>query len=328
MNTLDCSTDHLSSTFNPYAPAAQRLRTDFAPSTGHVPYLTSRPMSVTNPIKTIGWKTNGYVTQTLHTPSRDQAFINAGHIAWVDGAKLDRPVVMSLQQLNWLLLNDFRDEMVRVRNVRGLVAGPLRDILTEDDAVKGAIMDRFQLFGVIANRDNKNVALSSKTARTFTVKVHGTADVYDYWSVNGKPLRPYDHCFFILKLVKIDDRTRFQTNIGANSRTNAAVSVPQNLRGSYQWQIVPYHGPDSVVPLEELVTVVERKKGEKTVTERVIGAYWHVGTSSEFMKQYPGSLFENRDYEGISQRVQLLNQDNQVGPLPFHVKISSNAKIC
>lgn len=293
--TLYNHTNGLRDDFMPYPRPAKYLKSDLPGYPGGVPYLSD---SHINPpggvLATPGEPTNGRVQVTLRTRTRDQKNINKYQFAWIDTIKESSVVLLSLPQMNKILATD--------PAVRDL---PLSKIL-----------DRFHLYGVVANNDADTYEeLQQQSPRAFSITVWGASQVYDYWSSEQGMLQPYDSCFFVLKKVRVPAGYSFQIDISV-AQHDRGVPAPRDLTDNYMWQIVP------VRSCEEFLTSKDYCVKDPDTQELHIGMYWKVGHAHEYAQIATREKMASRKTPmDVARDISYMHMNASVSPIQFYVKI-------
>lgn len=310
----------------PYAPDSKYLRTDMGPYPGGVPYLTSEYLQDERIInKNVGRPTNGSIRTSVHTRTRDQNSVNVDQFGFMDTKETDRPVLLNIQALNWWFVNKGDGGGYNVLEddkslAKYAIFNKSNDIVNKDDAQKAYIMDRFKLYGVIVNRDvdnNPNDIPRERIQRDFTCTVKGVCNVLDYWSYDDNLIKPYTTCFFVLKKVKITEDMRWQY-ILTGGPYKGEMKADDSLKDTYCWQIVPYHGFDTVVPPNELTWV-----DNYGMTH--MGGFWRCGNIHEYADIGVNAQYEKRkDPLYISRNITYLHDHGRVTPVHFYLKIGDN----
>lgn len=309
---------------DPRAPPSKRLRTDMGPYPGGVPYLTDKYINNDGQInKTPGFRTNGSIRITVHTYTDDQDYINVDQFAFLDISSKTKPVMMSIQQLNYWLITEAPRIFIQESKMIGYYdknslpktsSGVIQK--SNPDAERAYLEDRFKILGVVANREPVDSASLNRerTRRTFTCTVRGWTTCLDYWSSAKNALHPYDSCFFVLRKVMITPEMKFQSSLsGARG-----MSAPADVHGTYQWQILPVNSRTDVCPLEKYTW---EEKGRE-----YIGTYWRVGHVRELSTIQPARVFSGRGVHTVAQDMNYLHNHGGVFPLEFYLRLDQDIK--
>lgn len=314
----------LRSDVDPRAPGSKYLDVGLGRKyPGGVPYLTNKILNEKEVNKTPGAKANGAVRATVHTRTRDQNYINVDQFAFMDVSNYDRPVLINLQTLNWMLLNDLPD----AKN-NPVLDGGNDNLLKEytnndgdissvrDQVEKSYIMDRFQLYGVVVNRDvdNDDGTSIERIARTFTVTVKNVCHVCDYFSTHRNVLKKYNSCYFILKKIKITEDMRWENRLTATNSTMSK-QAPTYTLGKYKWQIIPYHNSDNTLQLQHT-----RWMDDNGVEHN--GGMWRLGKIHEYADICIPSTFSKRiDNSVVARDITEMHGRGRITPIHFYLKI-------
>ena len=325
----------LRSDVDPRAPGSKYLDVGLGRNyPGGVPYLTDSYLSDKAVNKAPGRRTNGSVRTTVHTRTRDQNYINVDQFAFMDVRKFDKPLLLNLQTLNWLLVNDLGDVNGNGKILDGGNDSLLRNYALDGDldtvrvqAEKCYIMDNFKLYGVVVNRDvdNDNSMAKERIARTFTCTVKNVCHVGDYFSTYRHVLKPYSSCYFVLKKVKITSDMRWENMLTSMGGGKATKPAPRMAIGKYKWQIIPYHNTDNVLPVSKVkwdeYDNVDAA-GKPIVQASHNGGMWRLGKIHEYADICTPSTFSKRNTEEVVSRdISELHGRGRITPIHFYLKL-------
>jgi len=311
--------------------------------------MTDRPMQQNGINKGFASDTNVSVKATVRTRTRDQRYINQHQLAFIFTDHYDKPVMMSIQQINLLLAGG---NPMTERNDRELYEK--RGKPWDPTAwTKEQILKKFHLFGSVVNRDvdTKEEIAMDRASRAFTVCVRGDAHVLDYWSSKTRELQRYDMCYFVLKKIWIDDKTRFQTSLQARSH-NVGVQPLNIKKGKYCWQILPYsckdcaidpsvftsviyREKDKPVPSTSLGTSLGKTRGDEVapgtrgaIIEKVLGTYWQVGYTHEYAAIGNPSMFQKRASDHhVARDISYLHDNGLIRPIQMYLCFDDATKL-
>lgn len=320
----------LRSDVDPRAPGSKYLDVGLGRNyPGGVPYLTTSYLSDKTVNKAPGRRTNGSVRTTVHTRTRDQNYINVDQFAFMDIRNFDRPQLLNIQTLNWMLVNDLGDENGnnKILGENGnadmlkkyALGGDLGVVRTQ--AEKCYIMDNFKLYGVVVNRDvdNNNSIPRERIARTFTCTVKNVCQVGDYFSTPSNVLKPYSSCYFVLKKIKITSDMRWENMLTSMGSGKPTKPVPPSAVGKWKWQIIPYHNLDNVLPVNTVKWVGEDDNGE---SETHNGGMWRLGKIHEYPDICTPSTFAKRfDNTVVARDISELHGRGRITPIHFYLKL-------
>jgi len=309
--------------------------------------MTDRPMQQNGINKAFASDTNVSVKATVRTRTRDQRYINQHQLGFIFTDHYDKPVMMSIQQVNLLLAGG---NPMTERNDKELF-GKRGQAWDPTSWSKDEIMKKFHLFGSVVNRDvdTKEEVRMDRVSRAFTVCVRGDAHVLDYWSSKERELQRYDMCFFVLKKIWIDEKTRFQSSLQARNH-NVGVQ-PLNIgKGKYCWQILPYsckdvtidpsvftsevcRGPD--VPKAGSLGAPVMVKGpdvapgtKGAIHTKVIGTFWQVGFTHEYATIGNPSMFQKRATDHhVARDISYLHDNGLVRPIQMYLCFDDATKL-
>ena len=323
----------LNASFDIRGPDASYPRSDLGGYPGGGP-MTDRWSNPSGINRQFMENTNVSVKATVRTRTRDQRQINQHQLAFIYTKDYDRPVLLSLVQLNQILAGgdpmtkSVQDRTFFNHGTRGTVASKLDNPMKW---TKEYIKEHFKLFGAVVNRDvdTDMTSQTERIGRTFTVCVRGDCHVLDYWSHKGNKLRRYDQCYFVLKKVWLDEKTTFQ-----NSLTARLHGTGSNMIGKpgYYWQVFPYNVKDSAISPEAYTTNVKHTKkranGDK-VTSIVpcVGSYWRVGYTHEYATIDPMPVYDKRHEHSVARDVSYLVDNGAVRPMQFYLHFDDDTKL-
>lgn len=307
--------------------------------------MTDRPMQPNGINNGFASETNVSVKATVRTRTRDQRYINQHQLGFIFTGNFDKPVMMSIQQINLLLAGG---NPMTERNDRELF-GERGQPWDPTNWTKEEICENFKLFGAVVNRDvdTKEEIRVDRVARAFTICVRGDAHVLDYWSTKDRELKRYDMCYFVLKKVWVDENTRFQSSLQARNH-NVGVK-PLNIgKGKYCWQILPYSCKDCSIPPSVYTSEVCReqdkiitdangtriKKGKyvapgtkDALHEKVIGTYWQVGFTHEYATIGNSSMYQKRVTDHyLARDISYLHDNGLVRPIQMYLCFDDDTK--
>lgn len=307
--------------------------------------MTDRPMQPNGINKAFASETNVSVKATVRTRTRDQRYINQHQLGFIFTDHYDKPVMLSIQQINLLLaggnpMTEGNDK--KLFGERGKEWDPTA-------WTKSEILEKFHLFGSVVNRDvdTKEEIRMDRVSRAFTICVRGDAHVLDYWSTKNRELKRYDMCYFVLKKVWIDENMRFQSSLQARNH-NVGVQ-PMNIgKGKYCWQILPYSCHDCAINPDVYTSDVCRApdkiinrmgvnvtvKGDPVppgtpgaVHEKVIGTFWQVGFTHEYATIGNPSMYEKRvDDHYLARDISYLHDNGLVRPIQMYLCFDDETK--
>ena len=311
---------NISASHDPRAPSSQRIRADMsAPYPGGLNYLTPSYINNDSRVnKTVGKNTNGSIRTTVETRTRDQNYINVHQLAFLDTKLPSRPVLYSIQFLNWWLATDGYDVVSNPAKLGENVIKNGNKVLNITAAEKAYIMGRFKLYGAVVNRDiDTSFEQKERLPRAFTCTVRGACNLLDYWSHGTEPVRPYDQCYFVLKKVLVKPDTLYQYDLTAISY-NTGNKLPKNWpkTGRMCWQIIPYSISDNFIPVKAYSF---KENGKEH-----IGGYWRVGNVHEDADIMNSTLSNKRDEYSISRNISYLHDKGRVIPFQFYLRLDTN----
>jgi hypothetical protein len=300
---------------NIMAPISQRPRADMGPYPGGQPSITDKYMSTGGRINnTPGWRTNGSIRISIETRTRDQNHINVNQVAWLFNKDFAKPKMLNLQQVNQWLADPQNEKSLKNK------------IINDDKKIRPYEVERanilklFKMIGVAVNRDvdNRDDMAIERIARATTLTVRGVTWLLDYWSRNGKILKPYDSCYFILKKVWMNSDTRFQTLLTASKHNTGTPMAFNDGTPRWVWQFVPYHTSENSIDINELSFTDNEGPG--------FGAYWHVCNIHEYPDIGHPKMFKKRDEYSVSRDITYLHDNGAIKPIHVYLKFDT-AKI-
>lgn len=324
--------DNISPNVDPRPPAKRYITSEAQGYPGSIPYITPQYINNDRQVnKTHGDLTNGYVRCTIMTRTKDQPVINIHQFAFLDTDNPNRPKLLNIQELNQYLANNFHFNSEKDNNVNNylLQFGNFTNI-NKEQAEKSAIMKRFKLFGVIANRDTDNGGYNSgsnysiRDPRVFTCTVRGACEVLDYWSSKNNRLRAYDQCYFVLKKVKLDEKNtkfnKYLTKPHNVQETGKPLKVDATATEQIRWQIIPFSTSDSYIDVADY----SWNEGTKTDPQMKIGGYWKLGCVHEYADIGSPAQFDKRGELSVAQNMSFLHDYGRVLPLQFYLNLDNN----
>lgn len=325
MSSLYNHTSGLSPDFNTMTTASKTMRTDMGRYPGGVSFLTDKDIQDPTIEVTTGNNTNGRIQVSLQTRTIDQDYINKYQFVWLDNEKTYSPKFLNLQSLNYELLS-FCNPVDREQKAKNKKS-------EKTMTMKQMIMERFQLFGVIANNDTDNnfdmPTVRSPRAISFTF--WGSTHVLDYWSnrEHGR-VAPYSTCYFILKKVEVKPSDLYQRTLKSSVTTSGIhpheglVDWPKDpVDGKnmpiYTWQVVPYHNWKNEIDIDQVVYDYK----ENDIAKSCIGHYWKVGHVHEYPDLAKRAILDTRDARSVSRNMTYLHMTGSVRPMQFYMDISA-----
>lgn len=236
--------------------------------------------------------TNNGVKITVVTNTLEPQNLDTNQISFVDRKYLDKPRLLSLQQLNEILA--FEKEF-RTKSIHD-------------------IKKQFQLLGIVLAADQFKRAPLGKISRSvFTIALRGTYQTYNYWMSpqNSLRLNRYDYCYFLLKKIELKQGTEFRSD-------PKAYHIHRVIeKDCYRWQVIPYYSRERVFDNELL-------RSEDPDDVDVYGTYWMVGNVHEYatfddtVEHFPAGA--NNSYI-LARDVHCLLNHNYAKPIDFYFTI-------
>jgi hypothetical protein len=302
---------------------SKTMRTDMGRYPGGVNYLTDKDIQDSKIEMTTGNNTNGRIQVSLTTRTIDQDYVNKYQFVWLDTKEDHKPKFLNIQSLNYELVSFCHPRHAKEKQ-------QLESAIKEKGSLKNVIVDRFKLFGVIANNDvdNNYDDYMVRNPRGLTFTIWGTTHVLDYWS-NKKHGRVsgYTTCYFVLKMVKVSAKDLYQRMLTSGSMNTGVFPVDVDWGKDdevWAWQVVPYHNNKQEIDLKELVCESWSKDKKKKYSH--IAHYWKVG----HIHEYPQNLMSTSQYQvrksgmEVSKNMSYLHMQGQVVPMQFYMDISSD----
>lgn len=328
MSSLYNHTTSLNPSFNTMTTPSKTMRTDMGRYPGGVNYLTDKDIQDPKIEMTTGNNTNGRIQVSLNTRTIDQDYVNKYQFVWLDTKEDHKPKFLNIQSINYELVSMCNPKHPREKS-------QLVNAIKEKGSIKNVIIDRFKLFGVIANNDvdNNYDNYMVRNPRGLTFTVWGATHVLDYWS-NRKQGRVsgYTTCYFVLKMVKVSSKDLYQRMLTSGSMNTGVFPVDVdwgNDNEVWAWQVVPYHNHKNDIDIEELIcesydwdATTKKKKNVK----KYFGHYWRVG----HVHEYPQNLLSTSQYQvrksgmEVSKNMSYLHMQGEVIPMQFYMDISTD----
>jgi hypothetical protein len=319
--------DRMSTTLDPRGNSWSKPRPNIGPYGGGSEALTDSVRNDPRINTQMQHTTNAPIRVTMNTRTRDQTQVNQHQIVFIDTEEFDKPVMMSIVQINQALC--------------GGLAGSKHSeakFLKCLNYTKADVKDRFKLFGAVVNRDgdtNDSMPIT-RLARSTTLTVKGDAHVMDYWSRKAHRLRRYDLCYFVLKKVFITDEYTFQTFLTAR-RSDVGVAPHPKAIGKYVWQVLPYHTRDRTIKPEAYSSLTRFAANGSPVPANdntpdnynvnVVGTYWRIGFTHEYATISPLACFDMRAETSVARDMAHLHQAGTVQPMQFYIWFDDGSKL-
>lgn len=334
--------------FDIRAPSATRPKHDLGSYPLNTRFLTPNILKSRDANTTVGFRTNGRISTTILSRSRDQHTVNVNQLLFLDFGhqlkgspndqilsqlKIDRgdsPRILNLQQVNYYLAlqapqlfeEAFKPHRLQHDNTKKAFKNMVfhnNVLLNRHDVEKAWILQKFKLHGIVENKDPQMPGYIESIARAITCTVRGMTDVYDYWSTSKRRLSPYDRCFFVLKKVKVTTDMRFQFSLDATEHKSGS-SIAPRFNNSYQWQIVPHHVTGNTIPMSEYSWIEDDGY-------EYFGHYWEIGNVHEYPDIGHDSLFRNRTDLSVCQDITYMHKNGGIKPFQFYLKFDESSKM-
>lgn len=280
-------------------------------------------------------ETNVAIKATVKTRTRDQRLINQHQLAFMYVKDFDKPVLLSLQQVNQILAGG-DPHGVKETTGKNFFSGAKPDPKTW---TKGDIKERFKLFGAVVNRDTDldETVAKERMGRTFTMTVRGDCHILDYWSHNNNRLKRYDTCYFVLKKIWIGPEHKYQVHLNARQHNTGFAASS----GHYAWQIIPVSVRDRVIDTSAYTSEIWKvtkqagrtKKTEDVppgtpgaTPEYVIGSYWRIGNVHEYASIADPGCMKKRDEYSVSRDISYLHDNGMIRPFQFYLDIDDDTR--